>query len=786
MIKRTLFLLIALMPLTLFAQKAVGSWFVYPLYQGVPTKVVDTPDIVYYTSLGRLYSYDKANDESREYTGSLSDCGVSCIDYNPAGKFLFVGYDTGNVDLIYDDGRIVNMPDIKEATLAYDKGVNQVDFKDNLAYVATKFGLVVFDTNTATVRQSGIYGKNVAAAGVHGDYLIINADNRNYAIKRSDLINRFENFKDLGENVGVAEMKGIGNSVLVRYTSRVKHLQYDMETGAGTEVSYGVSGTPTVFMRGKDGKIRTVCGGAVYAYDFADNKGTFAKEQTVPSLLNKNAYGMWNTAADFWAADANGLGHYDITGTDIKVKHDRMLPADAVNFLKGAYFASSADGKKIYLCTSGATNTLNPSAVNADYLYINIVGPDGVEDVTPTEGLVNRTGSKITQIRFPTGMDVNPADPDMIAIATQTDGIYIVKDGKQLSHTNPQELGRQHGVYFDPDGNLWAMCLDVSQAEPIKILPASKLKGDLSKITESDWITTKAKDFLGNGDGIFITIPGTNITYFKCALYQRPLCIYDTNGTLTNTADDRFLMLNSLTDQDGKTLIPVYYTALVVDKNNDLWVGTDTGPFKITNPANGFSTDMRITRIKVPRNDGSNFADYLLDGEFVTTIAVDSSNNKWIGTRNSGLYYVSASGEEILDHFTTDNSPLLSNTISKLYMDKNSNELYIATTLGLMRYSTFNGPGEPNYDNVYAFPNPVKPGYSGWITVKGLMANSLVKIADSSGNVVYQGKSDGGMFTWDGCNSAGARVKSGVYYVFASQNESGSSSAAVTKILIMN
>ena len=79
----------------------------------------------------------------------------------------------------------------------------------------------------------------------------------------------------------------------------------------------------------------------------------------------------------------------------------------------------------------------------------------------------------------------------------------------------------------------------------------------------------------------------------------------------------------------------------------------------------------------------------------------------------------------------------------------------------------------------------MRPDYSGHITVAGLMDNSLVKITDSMGNLVYSGRSTGGMFVWDGLNSEGSRVNTGVYYVFASQNENSKSSGCVTKILVV-
>lgn len=114
------------------------------------------------------------------------------------------------------------------------------------------------------------------------------------------------------------------------------------------------------------------------------------------------------------------------------------------------------------------------------------------------------------------------------------------------------------------------------------------------------------------------------------------------------------------------------------------------------------------------------------------------------------------------------------------------NVVYFGLKTGLVSFNSTSSPAADTYDNVYAYPNPVRPDYTGWITITGLMDQSLVKIADAAGNVIYQTRSNGGMVTWDGCDTGGNRVRSGVYYVFASQNATGSSEGAVTKIVVIN
>ena len=154
---------------------------------------------------------------------------------------------------------------------------------------------------------------------------------------------------------------------------------------------------------------------------------------------------------------------------------------------------------------------------------------------------------------------------------------------------------------------------------------------------------------------------------------------------------------------------------------------------------------------------------------------------------NSDSYGFSGIQLNFSDTKPLENSSLPSNTIYSLACDPNSNSVFIGTDVGLVEYSSTTAPASTDYSNVYAYPNPVRPEYTGWITIKGLMDNSLVKIADAAGNVFYSTISEGGMVTWDGCNTDGQRVKSGVYYVFASQSEEGNSgTGAVTKILVVN
>jgi len=187
-------------------------------------------------------------------------------------------------------------------------------------------------------------------------------------------------------------------------------------------------------------------------------------------------------------------------------------------------------------------------------------------------------------------------------------------------------------------------------------------------------------------------------------------------------------------------------------------------------------------RILVPRNDGSGLADYLLETELINTIAVDGANRKWVGTERAGIFLFSEDGLEEIHHFTTENSPLLSNNITSIAIN-DVGEVFIGTAKGIISYRGSATPPNPPGTKAYAYPNPVRENYTGLIAIKGLENNSYVKITDSYGNLVYQTKSEGGQAVWDGNNFNGQKVATGIYMVFAVTIDK--TEKVVTKILVV-
>lgn len=223
------------------------------------------------------------------------------------------------------------------------------------------------------------------------------------------------------------------------------------------------------------------------------------------------------------------------------------------------------------------------------------------------------------------------------------------------------------------------------------------------------------------------------------------------------------------------------------DLNGNIWVGTNAGPLFINVEDKTLSPDkMVFQQYKVPRNDGTNLADYLLSGVDVMCMAVDGGNRKWFGTNGNGVYLISADNNTQIHHFLSTNSGLLSDNVQSIAINPKTGEVFFGTDNGLCSYMSDATATVDKMDknNTYAYPNPVKPGYNGPITITGLSYNADVKIVTSNGTLVAQGRSNGGSFVWYGTDLDGKRVASGVYMVMTA-TESGDK-GTVCKIVVVN
>ena len=384
-------------------------------------------------------------------------------------------------------------------------------------------------------------------------------------------------------------------------------------------------------------------------------------------------------------------------------------------------------------------------------------------------------------------LDIDPLDPNHVFVSGRT-GIYEFQDGiflKNYTNNNTNNVlqtastvGNNNKDYvivtalkYDKDGNLWGFN---------SISPSTSL---FAYTKDKEWVSHHKSEFMYSENKSLENVnniieDSRRLLWFGNNHWDFPYLYCYQPST------DAAKCYKKFTNQDGTEVSVGYVRAIAEDNKNNIWVGTSAGPLMLE--VSQITQDSPVfTQVKVPRNDGTNYADYLLSGVDITCIAIDKANRKWFGTSGNGVYLISDDNIQQLQHFTRSNSPLLSDDIESIAINTESGEVYFGTNLDLCSYqSDVNSINEEmNKDNVWAYPNPVKPDYTGVITIIGLSNKADIKIVTSNGVLVNKGTSNGGIYQWDGRDLKGKMVTSGIYMVETATSDG--SKGTVCKIAII-
>lgn len=391
------------------------------------------------------------------------------------------------------------------------------------------------------------------------------------------------------------------------------------------------------------------------------------------------------------------------------------------------------------------------------------------------DSIAAKTGIKYVDVN---SVDVDPLDPNHVFAGAKS-GLYEFQNGKFIKHYNSENslitsfnnTSKNYqlitSVKFDTDGNLWMLN---SQS------PSNQSLIEYTK--DGKWVSHHKPELYNLGSLECLMQDSRGLLWFVNNHHELP-SIY-----CYQASTDQLNKYSSFVNEDGATLSPVFVRYVTEDKNQDIWIGTNIGPLLLYKK--NITSDTPIfTQVKVPRNDGTNYADYLLSGVDISCIAIDGSNRKWFGTNGNGIYVISNDCLTQIYHFTTNNSNLLSNNIEAIAINEQTGEVFAGTDKGLCSYmSDASSPNnEMTKDNVWAYPNPVKPDYTGLITITGLSFDADIKIVTTNGILVNQGRSNGGTYTWNGKDLKGQKVASGIYMVETATSDG--SKGTVCKIAIV-
>jgi hypothetical protein len=767
------------------AQLAMGKWRTHFAYNSV-SQIAQSDNKIFAVSEGALFSVDKLDGGVEFYSklSGLNGADISKMEYDKNSKQLLIIYTNGNMDIM-SSGGIFNIPDLYNKQMSASKNVNQIMFYQDKAYLSCDFGIIVLNIQKKEIADTYYIGTNasevkVLSTTIHNGqiYALTSSTIFSASISDPNLVN-YASWKLVSNLPGFGDFQMINSFAGSLFLLRGGKMY--QQSSDNTWTAYLPNLTVTNFNT-NNGRMNIFLANSVYLVDDQMNVKDIANLGTISDAeydIQNNTY--------WFAANSFGVISYLQNGTNTPTISYYKPDGPAVNLPWSMTFA----GQKLFVVPGGrwgAQNNQPGSIMNFDNIsgnWKNINAPD----------IQSQTGQKFLDLmNVAVDPTTNPTDSAHYFVTSYGSGVYEFKGTKLIHWYNqvnstletiipgdPYNYIRVDGAVVDKQGNLFVANSGVSDGIQLRLADGTWKK--MSYTVASQMPT------LGS---ILISNQNPNQKWVIAVRSQTGLIVFDDNGTLNNMSDDKSIYLKQFiypeTDKNNHPVLnaftPSSVRCIAQDKNGVIWVGTDQGPFLFSNLSNVFNSDYTCSRVKIPRNDSTGLADYLLSTENIKSIAIDGANRKWIGTESSGVYLMSDNGQQTIQHFTVSNSPLLSNDILSIAINPVTGEVFFGTGQGIVSYQSDASEAGDSFGDVYAYPNPVRQDYNGVITITGLVANTQVKITDLNGNLVCQTVSNGSIATWDGKDVHGRKVSTGIYLAIC-VNSDGTQNA-ITKIMVIN
>lgn len=740
------------------ALQPVGEWEIHASFRA-PKQICEGAEKIFFLADNSLFSYGKNDREVRELSrlNILSDNRIARIASQDENDLLVVVYDNSNIDLIdMSSERCYNLPYIKNASLTA-KGINDISFAGDETYLATDFGIVVLNNSKKEIKTTYTFNEKITSAARQGDYLYcMRADYSLYRCPADGIPYDINSWEKLN-NSYITQLRPFADGLLMLHQN--SNLYYRDNEG-NTSLLLADNLTKKTETHDSRLLIYTV-DNEVLLYD--ENRqltGRLRLEEAGYTPADVTAANNQNRLWIIGTESVTALSYDDASST---LTQEVDIPCDAYQKIYDPFSLTVANGR-LYVATAGV-GYLNDEQDIDGYISIlengkwtNIL-PDGI----PTTKHPDYTWGNLYNIT------VDPDDRNTFYVGTWFEGLYRFKNNLYDTHWNDE-----NSTIVNASDWAWKAGYTAFDKEKKLYVLTFNTESGLSVMRRNEtWYRLDYNELKNQRNLSQILIPQkSSAKWVVCPAYNSFVFAFNENGT-EDIADDQTRKFTTFTDQNGESIDGNIFYDMAEDREGQLWIATNRGPIVITRPDNFASSSFTCNRIKIARNDGTNLADYLLNDETIQTIAIDGADRKWFGTRNSGAYLISKDGQETIYHFTADNSPLPSDNIYDIAVHPETGEVFFATEGGLVSFRAEATEPKENYSNVYVFPNPVRPNYEGNITITGLQENSLVKITDTAGNLIYQNFSTGGQLVWNGLTRSGDRLRSGIYLVFASVDNGG-------------
>lgn len=741
---------------------AIGQWRDHLSYNKA-TSVAQSSKHIFCVANGNLYKMDKTTFEVERMSkaNGLSDFDITDIAYDNTSSTLIITYRNTNIDIVKEN-KVYNLRDILNKSILGNKTINSVAVKNDFAYLACGFGIVVIDLNKLEIKDTyniqfngnpqnvneiSFSSTEIFAATNRGVY---RAEQSNPFLSAPSSWNTMPGF-DAVKHKSIAYFNNQLYTIIDNSASSSDIYFFNEQL----QLWQRLDTTQSFFCNAikSDGTRLIACyRGGVYYY----NTSKIRDDQFTGFETNSETFDGLMDGEFCWIADFNnGLIKRRMGTFEYSVYRPNGPESNDSYYLKhrnGVIY--SVPGGAIGLSPRFRRGGISYFTNNEWFVLPHYIagGPNDAYDLMT--------------------IDANPEDKDNIFIGSWGRGVVEIKNKEAVANYNNRnsELDSVfgfsavlvQGLMFDNSGNLWIS--NAAVQNPLVVY-------------------TKNKNWMN------FNFPGLNLPNVQKLIVTRNnqkwliaektgAFVYDDNNTIENKGDDQFKHYTFEVGKGGITGSDIF--CIEEDLNGEIWIGTDKGVSVIYSPEQSFDNSAPdAQQIKIEQ-DG--YVQFLLESEQVTAIKTDAANRKWIGTANSGVYLMNQDGTKQLKNFTIDNSPLVSNNINSIEILESTGEVFFATDKGIMSYKDVATEGLNECNDILVYPNPVRSNHQGVIAIRGLVNNAIVKITDATGNLVQETNAFGGQAIWDGTDARGNKVPAGVYFVFAADKEGNK--GCNTKILI--
>ena len=748
---------------------SIGEWQNHlPLRDGL--WVSQSPKNVIYSTGRALVFIDKEELSTRVISkiDGLSETYIKRVEFDPFNNQVFVIYNSSNIDIIREEG-ILNLPEIREnSNIIGSREIQDIHFvSESSCFMATAFGIIELNPQRLEFRTTTFTNQSINTVSSDNDFIYAATAGRIFRVAKS-VTNKadFLNWQAIGSEVGLP----------VNYFT-------EQLINSGGNLYALIDGE--IWLKKENSEIFEIIEGLdipgfnIFNIDPSRDKGLIvslrnnqfnsliikingqgAKQVSTSNCNNRIINAIEDETGRFWTSDLWGRFRFQsgINGICESLDIPGIYAYESRRIIshKGEVFIASGgisdnfsytfSRSGFYIFNQRLWQNINESVYSVlnqrEFINMSCIVPHPRENKV----YVGSYYSGILEYDRTTN-EFKFWDKDNSAMQGRTG------DNLRTTVTDMQ---------FDRDGNLWIA--NFESARPITVLTKEGIWHSFN-IPGSTSLSSMSIDQNGN---LWFTVSGTSAS----------VVVYDPGRNIADPSDDRVRVIN----RSNSLITGNFVHSVATDLNGAVWVGTSEGP--IIFDCNPFDNNCRGTKRIVLQDDIPGF---LLETEEILCIAVDGANNKWFGTRN-GIFVQSPDGRDQILRFTAENSALLDNNITALGFEPTLGEMFIGSNGGIQSYRTNTTGATSRHSNeVYAYPNPVRPDYEGPIAIKGLARDAIVKITDMNGKLIFETQALGGQAVWNGRDYTGRRAATGVYLVFSTGEVSfGIPDSFVTKILIVN